>query len=34
MAAGRPLHELTSYREHVAALDAGHESALEFRVGA
>ncbi len=34
MATGRPLHELTSYREHVAALDAGHESTLEFRVGA
>jgi regulator of RNase E activity RraA len=34
MVAGRPLHDLTSYGEHVAALDAGHESALEFRVGA
>jgi regulator of RNase E activity RraA len=32
MAAGRPLHELTSYAEHVAALDEGRESALEFRV--
>jgi 4-hydroxy-4-methyl-2-oxoglutarate aldolase len=32
MARGRPLHELTSYAEHVAALDDGHESALEFRV--
>ena len=32
MAAGRPLHELTSYAEHVAALDDGRESALEFRV--
>jgi regulator of RNase E activity RraA len=32
MAEGRPLHELTSYAEHVARLDAGEESALEFRV--
>jgi 4-hydroxy-4-methyl-2-oxoglutarate aldolase len=32
MAEGRPLHELTSYAEHVAALDDGRESALEFRV--
>ena len=32
MAEGRPLHELTSYAEHVAALDEGRESALEFRV--
>jgi regulator of RNase E activity RraA len=32
MAAGRPLHDLTSYAEHVAALDDGRASALEFRV--
>jgi 4-hydroxy-4-methyl-2-oxoglutarate aldolase len=32
MADGRPLHDLTSYAEHVARLDAGEESALEFRV--
>jgi 4-hydroxy-4-methyl-2-oxoglutarate aldolase len=32
MADGRPLHELTSYAEHVAALDDGRPSALEFRV--
>ena len=32
MAEGRPLHELTSYAEHVAALDDGRTSALEFRV--
>jgi regulator of RNase E activity RraA len=32
MAEGRPLHELTNYAEHVAALDDGRESALEFRV--
>lgn len=32
MAAGRPLHDLTSYAEHVARLDAGEESGLEFRV--
>jgi 4-hydroxy-4-methyl-2-oxoglutarate aldolase len=32
MAEGRPLHELTSYAEHVAALDDGQDSALEFRV--
>lgn len=32
MAAGRPLHDLTSYADHVARLDAGEESALEFRV--
>jgi regulator of RNase E activity RraA len=32
MADGRPLHELTSYAEHVAALDDGRDSALEFRV--
>ena len=29
---GRPLHDLTSYAEHVARLDAGEESGLEFRV--
>jgi regulator of RNase E activity RraA len=28
----RPLHDLTSYAEHVAALDRGEESALAFRV--
>jgi regulator of RNase E activity RraA len=32
MAAGRPLHDLTSYAEHVARLDDGEESRLEFRV--
>jgi len=32
MAEGRPLHDLTSYAEHAAALDDGRESALEFRV--
>jgi 4-hydroxy-4-methyl-2-oxoglutarate aldolase len=32
MAEGRPLHELTNFAEHVAALDEGRESALEFRV--
>ena len=32
MSEGRPLHDLTSYAEHVARLDAGEESALEFRV--
>lgn len=32
MAAGRPLHDLTSYAEHVARLDAGEESGLELRV--
>jgi regulator of RNase E activity RraA len=32
MAQGRPLHELTNYAEHVAALDEGRQSALEFRV--
>jgi len=32
MADGRPLHDLTSYAEHVARLDAGEESRLEFRV--
>jgi len=32
MADGRPLHELTNFAEHVAALDDGRESALEFRV--
>jgi 4-hydroxy-4-methyl-2-oxoglutarate aldolase len=31
---GRPLHELTSYAEHAARLDAGEESRLEFRVDA
>jgi 4-hydroxy-4-methyl-2-oxoglutarate aldolase len=32
MGAGRPLHDLTSYAEHVRRLDAGEESGLEFRV--
>jgi regulator of RNase E activity RraA len=32
LAQGRPLHELTNYAEHVAALDEGRQSALEFRV--
>lgn len=32
MAAGDALHDLTSYAEHVARLDAGQESRLEFRV--
>ena len=32
MSEGRPVHDLTSYAEHVARLDAGEESALEFRV--
>jgi len=32
MAEGRPVHDLTSYAEHAARLDAGEESALEFRV--
>ena len=26
------VHDLTNYAEHVARLDAGEESALEFRV--
>jgi regulator of RNase E activity RraA len=30
--AGRPLHDLTSYADHVAALDRGEDSALAFRV--
>ena len=29
---GRALHDMTSYAEHVAALDRGTESRLEFRV--
>jgi 4-hydroxy-4-methyl-2-oxoglutarate aldolase len=29
---GRAVHDLTNYAEHVARLDAGEESALEFRV--
>ena len=33
MAEGRPIHELTNYAEHAARLDAGEESALEFRTG-
>jgi 4-hydroxy-4-methyl-2-oxoglutarate aldolase len=32
MADGRSLHELTTYAEHVARLDEGAESRLEFRV--
>jgi 4-hydroxy-4-methyl-2-oxoglutarate aldolase len=33
-ARGEPLHALTNYEEHVAALDRGGESALAFRVDA
>jgi 4-hydroxy-4-methyl-2-oxoglutarate aldolase len=32
MAAGRPLHDLTNYAEHVARLDRGEDSALAFEV--
>lgn len=32
MSEGRPVHDLTNYAEHIARLDAGEESALEFRV--
>jgi regulator of RNase E activity RraA len=32
MAEGRPLHDLTNYAEHVARLDDGEESRLEFRI--
>jgi len=32
MADGTPLHDLTSFAEHVARLDAGETSRLEFRV--
>jgi regulator of RNase E activity RraA len=32
MARGEALHDLTTYGEHVAALDAGSESRLAFRV--
>ncbi len=32
MADGRPVHDLTNHAEHIARLDAGEESALEFRV--
>ena len=32
MAEGRAVHDLTNYAEHAARLDAGEESALEFRV--
>jgi 4-hydroxy-4-methyl-2-oxoglutarate aldolase len=32
MADGRALHDLTNYAEHVARLDDGAESRLEFRV--
>ena len=31
---GRALHDLTTYAEHVARLDAGEDSALAFRVEA
>jgi 4-hydroxy-4-methyl-2-oxoglutarate aldolase len=31
-ARGEALHDLTNHREHVAALDRGEASALEFRV--
>jgi hypothetical protein len=31
MVEGRALHDLTTYAEHVARLDAGEESALGFR---
>jgi regulator of RNase E activity RraA len=33
-ARGEPLHGLTNYDEHVAALDRGEDSALAFRVDA
>jgi 4-hydroxy-4-methyl-2-oxoglutarate aldolase len=33
-ARGRALHELTNHAEHVAALDRGEQSALQFRVDA
>jgi regulator of RNase E activity RraA len=32
MGEGRALHDLTSYAEHVARLDEGEQSRLEFRV--
>src|SRR4051794_38282337 len=32
MRGGRRLHELTNWAEHVAALDRGQDSGLEFRV--
>jgi 4-hydroxy-4-methyl-2-oxoglutarate aldolase len=32
MAGGRALHDLTNYADHVARLDDGAESRLEFRV--
>lgn len=31
---GEALHGLTSYEEHIAALDGGRQSALQFRVDA
>jgi 4-hydroxy-4-methyl-2-oxoglutarate aldolase len=34
MARGEALHDLTTYREHVARLDRGEPSALAFRVDA
>jgi 4-hydroxy-4-methyl-2-oxoglutarate aldolase len=34
MARGEPLHDLTTYAEHVARLDRGESSALAFRVDA
>jgi hypothetical protein len=32
LAEGRVLHDLTTYAEHVARLDQGHESRLAFKV--
>jgi 4-hydroxy-4-methyl-2-oxoglutarate aldolase len=32
LAEGRVLHDLTTYEEHVARLDQGHESRLAFKV--
>jgi 4-hydroxy-4-methyl-2-oxoglutarate aldolase len=32
MAGGRALHDLTNYAEHAERLEAGEQSALEFRV--
>jgi regulator of RNase E activity RraA len=34
MGRGRPLHDMTTWAEHVARLDAGEQSALAFRVDA
>lgn len=33
MSGGTPLHDLTTYADHIARLDRGEESALAFRVG-